>query len=699
MPQHVRLDNGAALDIPDGTPNDEITSRVNTANALVKMNVPNLIKGGKVIYDAANAVAGSAGRIAGAGVDLLPGVGQADWVISGLNALKAIASGQHPALNQTPDIPTASGAATRLIGAPPLDPNAPAGQRYVESAITGALSPQQKVMGVLKMLGSTGAGDLFGSAANYLGGPNWEKAGRWIGSTVGSMPEKVTDAVRSVVAKTTAGTDAPVTDAAGQQLDTQPTFGSLANPTGRRIEKTLAAIPVINMPMNAARQRMEDAILAARNEGAANINQGPMPTSFGPESIGGHLVNLARTRSASIKQDASQRFQDLYNAVPTSTLVNARPILNAIRQYAATSTDISGAQKTELLARADYLESMTYGQPGYNGPTFGPGAQPVGAITIGQLAAFKTELGEDVQGMTAQNQQKIGPVYNTIDTAMQSVFNRLGYGTQYQQARDNYKNVIGPGTVTDALDAVGGAPVRGKPGIYEGGLNTAQAHQWLNERMQASGDIEPFVDPNSPYWRAMASQYVNTLGQGKQGAQDFRTDTFGKEMGDISPEVLSQLTQAQGGGPLQPTMANLRAAQELGNQSTVPISRHGLVGAAGAFAGVDAFMGWLGEHYANAGIPSAVAVPATMMAIGYGLQSKPMTDAMAGRGTNTPLVDALYTGIPYAAASQNLNNPDDPRNQPVYQPPPASPLDQLRTPPPPPPPAPPNMNPPPTYNF
>ena len=58
--------------------------------------------------------------------------------------------------------------------------------------------------------------------------------------------------------------------------------------------------------------------------------------------------------------------ENLYNNVPADTLVNARPIISAIEAQ-ANSPNVSAAQKAELLARRDYLTSMTYGQPGYNG--------------------------------------------------------------------------------------------------------------------------------------------------------------------------------------------------------------------------------------------------------------------------------------------------------------------------------------------
>ena len=674
MPQHVVLSNGAKLDIPDGTPNDEITSRVNTANALIKMNVPNIIKGGKAWWDAANAVAAPAGRIAGAGVDLYPPIGAFDWGASGINALKAVASGQHPALNQVPDIPTVSGAATRLMGAPPMDQNAPGGQRYVESAVTGALSPQDRMMSVLRMLGSTGLGDLGESAANYFGGPDWAKLGRWFGSTVGSMPEKtVVDPVRSAVSGTLSGKQAPNVADAAANLNTQPSFGSLANPAGRQIENTLGSLPLINIPTNIAKARLDDAIQRARGASTEQINQGPLPSQVDPNSIGGNLITQARTKSAAIKADASQRFQNLYNNVPADTLVNARPVISAIEAQANSPT-ISAAQKQELLARRDYLVSMTYGQPGYNGPVFGGGATPVGAIPLGQLGRFKTELGADIQSMTGIDRTAAGPVYDAVDNAMQAAFNRLGYGPQYQAARDNYARSIGPGTVTDKLDAVGGTPVSGKPGIYEGGMNEGQAHGFLARNLQSPSALGPFVDATSPYWRATTSQFLDSLGQPQPGGS-FDPGAFSKGMGKISGPVLDQLTQ-------DPEIAaRLRNAQTLAGAVSPAAAPHGFGPTFGGLIGAEAGITWLGEHFANAGVPAAAVLPA-IIGLSMGMQSKPMTDAMAGQGTNTPLVDALYTGIPYAAASQNLNNPDDPRNQPVVAPRRLSPLDQLNNPPP-----------------
>jgi hypothetical protein len=77
-------------------------------------------------------------------------------------------------------------------------------------------------------------------------------------------------------------------------------------------------------------------------------------------------------------------------------------------------------------------------------------------------------------------------------------------------------------------------------------------------------------------------------------------------------------------------------------------------------------------------LPPIIA-PAVLAALGAGAQSRSFTSAMGGAGGSTPLVDALYTVAPTAYA---LNDPNDPRNQPVTQSRPPSPLDKLNPPPP-----------------
>ena len=518
----------------------------------------------------------------------------------------------------------------------------------------------------------------FTAAAHFIG-PEWEKAGRWLGSTAGAAPDKAIEGARDALAYMFSGRQAPQVDAAGKQLDTQPTFGAYANNQGRTFEKAFGAIPLVNMPTNIARQRMEDAIKDARTRSAEQVNQGPLPMSVDQGSVGTNILNLARTRSAAIKADASGRFEDLNSKVGADTLVDSAPVVRAIqglmRDPKASADQIQGLQ-----ARLDYLNSMTYGQPYYNGPVFGHNIQPIGSIPLGQLMKFRSELGADLQSMPALDTVSQGAARDAITNVVAPYYQRRGLGDAWQQANDFYKMNIGPGTVTDKLDQIGGTPVTGKPGIYQGGVDEQAAYRLLSTNTQSPSTLEPFVDANSPYWRSAAGQFIDQLGQGKQGEDDFRGDKFGSQMHAISPEVLSQLTQTPSGGPAQPATEDLRAAEVLGNNSSVPVSRHGLTNAVGSLAAVEALSTYLGHHFADAGIPAAIGVPAAMGGLSYAMQTKSMTDAMAGRQTdNTPLVNSLYTGIPFAAASQNLNNPDDPRNQPIA-PRPYSPLDQLNPP-------------------
>ena len=134
----------------------------------------------------ASYVTDPAGRIAAAGLNLNPVVGGADLTVSGLNALKAVASRYAPSLRNTPDIPTVSSLAGSAAGVTPLSPNASPVQRYAEAAATGLVNPQQAVRTGLEMVGATGGGDVGSSIASYYGGPDWSQIGRWFGSLGGA---------------------------------------------------------------------------------------------------------------------------------------------------------------------------------------------------------------------------------------------------------------------------------------------------------------------------------------------------------------------------------------------------------------------------------------------------------------------------------------------------------------------------------
>jgi hypothetical protein len=664
MPQHALLSNGARLNIPDGTPPEEIRARVNTANALIQSHAMSFIGGGKAIWDAANAVAGSAGRIAGAGVDLDPYIGAADYGIGGLNALKAVASKYAPALKGYPDLPTASGLVTSAIGAPSFSPDASPVQRYGEAAVTGALNPGSAIRSALQMVGATGGGDVGGAIASYYGGPFWEKLGRWLGTGAGAAATtKVTDP------QALAGPQAPDVGQAAANTGITPTFGSVAGPVGRGMEQGLRAFPLVNIPIVSAQTRLEEGVRQANLDAAAAVNRGPLAPEINADAIGTHLINAARTRSAAIKADAGQQFENLYNQLPAgnSTLVDATPVLDAIRAQ-ANSPNVSGQQKADLMDRYNYLQSMTYGQPGYNGPRF-QGVTPVNAIPIGQIARFRSELGDDMNTMRGIDATAQGPARDAVTGAMQNTFNRAGLGPQFQAVNDNYSRNIGPGTPTDTLDTIGGKPITGKPGLYNGGMNEKGAYNYLANSVQSPSNLEPLVDPSNPDWRAASSGFIATLGakNGPFSAKDYGGQVGdGKQPGGISDDVLEQLTRGQ------PDQAQkIRDAATVGVNASTPPSKGG-VGSVASAIGTEWLMDKLGDFVGHG--PAAMTIPLAMMAGMYGAQSRPFTSAMS-TGGSTPIVDALYTIAP---AAYDLNNPDDPRNQPPPGAGPPSPLDALR---------------------
>jgi hypothetical protein len=669
MPQHVVLSNGYKLNIPDGMTNDQVTSRVRMMEGLVNpqwKGFGNLSDAGESIRNALSYVNDPAGRIAAAGLNLNPVVGGADLTVSGLNALKAVASRYAPSLRNTPDIPTVSGLASSAAGVPQLSPDASPAQRYAEAAATGLVNPRQAVRTGAEMVGATGGGDIGSSVASYYGGPDWSQLGRWFGSLGGAGAATKLNPVTALSGPQAPGVNQSAANISTPENQVQPTYGSMANPIGRGIERGLSVVPGVNFPIVKAQQRMEEGIRKANADAATKLNPGA-PTDTTPYAIGSNLIQAARTKSKAIKDDASQQLENLYSQLPSgnSTLVDGTPVLNAIEAQ-ANSPNVSAQQKADLMDRYNYLKSMTYGQPGCNGPRF-QGVTPVNAIPIGQIAKFRSELGDDLNTMRGLDATAQGPARDAVTTAMQNTFNQANLGPQFTAANTNYSRNIGPGTPTEILDSIGGKQIRGKPGLYQGGMDEGAAFDYLHGNLHSPSSIEPLVDPNNPNWRAAAAGYVGGLGS-RSGA--FRANDYGVQVGDgstgagpragISQPVLEQLTRGQ------PDVAQtIRDAANLGRNAS-PIGHaggDGVMGAIGAEIGLD----YLGGH-----LPPAV-LPLALTAAGFGAQSRPFTSAMAGG--STPLTDALYTVAPAAYA---LNNPDDPSNQPPPGTRPPSPLDTLR---------------------
>ena len=669
MPQHVTLSNGYKLDIPDGLTSAQVKDRIDRMESLTNPQWRGWSDPIQSARNIASYVTNPAGRIAAAGLNLNPAVGGYDLGASGINAIKAVASGRYPALKNVPDLPIASDLAASAARVAPLSPSASPVQRYAEAAATGLANPKQAIRTGLEMVGATGAGDAGGSIASYYGGPDWAQFGRWLGSLAGAGGARAVNPARcSPARKRLTSRPAPPTST------WPPTFGSQANSVGRGLERGFGALPLLNIPIVRAQTRMEEGIKAANAGAAAKINPGSPPASD-VYSIGKNLLAAARTKSAAIKADAGQRFENLYSQLPAgnSTLVDATPVLDAIKAQAG-SPNVSGQQKADLMDRYDYLQSMTYGQPGYNGPRF-QGVTPVNAIPIGQIARFRSELGDDLNTMRGIDATAQGPVRDAVTAAMQNTFNRVSpqLGAQFQAVNNNYSRNIGPGTPTDTLDAIGGKPIKGKPGLYEGGMDENGAFNYLNSNLQSPSSIEPLVDPANPYWRAASSGFLGSLGS-RSG--QFSAVDYGRQVGDgssgagpragISDPVLEQLTRGQ------PDVARaIRDAANVGSNAS-PIG-HGGPNTTTGLLGAEWLMDQVGGHLS----PFVASLAAA--GLGAGAESRPFTRAMTQTGGSTPLTDALYTVAPAAYA---LNDPNDPRNQPVYQPRPPSPLDTLNPPPP-----------------
>ena len=201
--------------------------------------------------------------------------------------------------------------------------------------------------------------------------------------------------------------------------------------------------------------------------------------------------------------------------------------------------------------RYDYLSSMTYGQPGYNGPRF-QGVTPVNAIPIGQIAKFRSELGDDLNTMRGLDATAQGPARDAVTAAMQEPSTAPDLGPQFDAVNANYSRNIGPGTPTEILDAVGGKPIRGKPGLYNGGMDEGSGVQ-LPERQPAIANFNRASGRSEQPQLARGGGGVRRQSGSRSGA--FSAPDYGKQVGDgstgagpragISDPVLEQLTRGQ----------------------------------------------------------------------------------------------------------------------------------------------------------
>jgi hypothetical protein len=665
MPQHVVLSNGAKLDIPDGTPPDEVRSRASTAETMIKMGVPNLIKSGVGLWRGAQDVAGAAGRVAGAGVDLYPPVGLADLGISGVNALKAVASQRNPGLNNVPDIPTVSGLATSAL-APPLGPDHPI-QRYAEAAATGALNPKAAVSTGARMLAGTAAGDAGGSIANYLGGPYWEKLGRWLaGTAAATTPE--TALKPAAVAAFGGGAKGKAVADAGERIGVQPTFGMVASPIGRWLEKGLGSFPVWGAPIQQAQRNASEGIGNVQQDIAARLYSAPgggaMPTAT-PASIGSDLIAGARQGAANLTQRAQDEQGRLASQIGPNQPVNLRPVYygGAAQRYTTSPTTFSA-----LAARLDALRQMAIEAqtPRFQAVS---GQMPAGSAPYSRVMNTRSDLGADIPGVSGMSGGVQKNLYASLTDAMRAaaVAKDPALGPAFDFANENYQRIMGQGGQRDQLETIGGQPVKGYSGMaqpsgmvgsapFTGGKDEGAAYNYLTSNLNSPSSLEPLADPTvfpADFWRRVAGGYLSTLGQTKEGT--YRPDIMAQQWGKVDPMVATQLFGGPTGGPLA-DVANMNDAATLGRNSVVPVERAGLTNTAGTMLAVK----WALDKMKDVAGPIAAALGGN--AITRGMESPATVNLMAGNGT--PLVDALYSnGFPAASAAYNLNNPDDPRNQ------------------------------------
>ena len=212
---------------------------------------------------------GAVNRVATQSLDAIPPVGAYDLTATGGNVLKHLATRAAPSLANVPDIPTVVGTARSIAGTPELPANAPAIQRIVEGTASG-MNPNQSLLNVAAR---TTGGYVGGQIGNAVAG----EPGQFIGSLAGAGPDAAGNVALRGAKWWLGGEQAPEVAAAGNRIEVRPTFGMVANPTGRRIEKGLGSFPILGGPIQNAQARAGEGIENAQRSVAETL-YGSCPT-------------------------------------------------------------------------------------------------------------------------------------------------------------------------------------------------------------------------------------------------------------------------------------------------------------------------------------------------------------------------------------------------------------------------------------
>jgi hypothetical protein len=595
----------------------------------------------QAVNDAVRPAMGAVNRVATQSLDAIPLVGIHDLIASGGNVAKHALTRAIPSLANVPDFYTAVGAARNLAGTPELPANAPDVQKIVEG-VASSMNPRQSLLGVAAR---TAGGYYGGKIGDAVAG----EPGQFFGSLAGAGPDATGNVGLRVAGKMFGGDQASEVAAAGRNIGVQPTFGMVANPTGRRLEKGLGSFPVLGGPIQSAQARAAQGLEDTQQRTTETLNGSPLPF-VSPASIGADLSSAARQGAANITHDAQSEQGALASRIGANQPVDIRSVYRGPAGYPSYATT-DPTTFEPLAARLDRLRQMAIEaqKPAFQAVS---GVMPAGTAPYARVQSARSSVGADIPGASGMDLGVQKNLYGALTQAMRNaaIAKDPALGPAFDFANENYQRIMGQGGERQQLESVGGKPVGGYSGLdtqsggtvmgapFRGGKDEGSAFNYLTSNLNSPGSLDllsnPSVVPND-MWRRVAAAYVSTLGQTKEGT--YRPDIMAQQWGKIAPEVRDQLFTGPTGQPILEA-ANMDDAATMGREAVVPVERAGLTNTAGTMLGVKTVL----DALRAAGGLVGSAVGGRFAA--KGLESAPFVNAMSGNVT--PFVDALYAGAP-----------------------------------------------------
>lgn len=623
------------------------------------------------LYPGAGSNLGMAERIAvpaavyGGSTAALGGVPAAPLIDLGATAINAVRHGlgyTDPAY----DVPTILGTAENALNVPQPGPEEGPWTKRIENLAAQLASgpgwtrsPGQFLRSAagteVALGGSELLGNVGGSVAEGVAGPNWREAGELAGSTL--TPQLMTSPLNPRVV---AARNSPEIAQSAENINVTPAFSTLAGPTGMRFSKALASLPFVGLHTANANNRVVDQLLEARNRAAEEIAGHPItpqPGHTGTDRnfIGQNLIEGARTAARTIRQNLNSE-QDAFAQQMGNTGVSIAPILRDMHAYI--NDPRNGVTPEIRQALTEHLRSlvdMTQGGPGYQR---GWNMQSGDTVPWAALRNWRSQvlqvLRRPAPGQASPTEHTLSALDDSVTNTMQQSADLVspGLGNAFRTMNSNYafqKNYVLP-----ELERVGGVaitdPHTGATN-YAGGLQPGQAAmEFYSPTKKQGGGQGSFIDiassnPAFPRqnWSSAAGGFVSTLGE-QDGV--FRPEWAARDWNNLSDDMKNAIAAGPGGQPLR-SRQDLEDIATVAANTAVPVARHGLTEQAGAFGGLMALTEMASKYLTeHAHIPEIAAGAATPVALSYALDNPWFRAAMSqrgGTGFGGPLTQAATT--------------------------------------------------------